>query len=223
MQRLRRLARRRSSRTEDGAFVIDGPVLLGEALRAGVKVSSVFAESGASEEPVVAAVASGAERHLVHDGVLRKVLDVTNPQSVVAVAVQPAHDLDTILQAAEKMDSLVLGLVGVQDPGNAGTLIRVAEAAGCAGVVLTAGSVELWNPKTVRASAGALFRVPVVSGVEAAELIEAAGRVGLVCIATVARGATAPEDCTLGSAAVLLVGAESRACRRLSSSWPGRR
>lgn len=191
-------------------FLVDGPVLVAEALASGLALEALFVEPEADGAVVAAARAEGVAVTEVAAGSLRKVLDLVNPQSMVAVALQLRHEMATVLADAATRRRPVLALVGIQDPGNAGTLIRVAEAAGCAGVVLTRGSVDLWNPKTVRATAGAVFRVAVATGVDAGALLDAAGAAGVATLATVSAGGVAPESCDLGGACVLLVGAEAR-------------
>jgi TrmH family RNA methyltransferase len=99
--------------------------------------------------------------------------------------------------------------VGIQDPGNAGTLIRVAEATGCVGVLLSAGSVDVWNPKVVRASAGSILRVPVVEGLESDELLAVARGSELRSVGTTATGGSPPESLDLSGAVMLLVGSEA--------------
>ncbi|UDY36221.1 TrmH family RNA methyltransferase [Dermatobacter hominis] len=210
LQELRRLSRRRSARSDAGAYLIDGPVLLGEAVEAGVALRTVFVEPAARSHPsVLAAVAAGVEVRDVDEGALARVLDVVTPQSVVAIASQAPAVLDDVLRIAVETGRPVLVLVELQDPGNAGTLVRVAEAAGCAGVVLTPRSVDLHNPKTVRSTAGALFRVPVVEGVEAVDVIGAAAAAGLASWATVRDGGTALDAAELGGACLVLVGSEA--------------
>jgi TrmH family RNA methyltransferase len=210
LQELRRLSRRRSARSDAGAYLIDGPVLLGEAVEAGVPVRSVFVEPEAQDHPSVrAARAAGAEVREVEPGALGRVLDVVTPQAVVAVATQSTTTVDAVLAAAVAGARPVLVLVELQDPGNAGTLVRVAEAAGCAGVVLTPRSVDLHNPKTVRATAGAMFRVPVVEGVEVTEVVAAASAVGVRSWATVRHGGTSLEAAQLSAACLVLVGSEA--------------
>ncbi|MFM7064035.1 MAG: RNA methyltransferase, partial [Actinomycetes bacterium] len=184
---MRRLARRHSSRSEQGRYLVDGPVLLAEALAAAVPLDGVYAEPAAQDHPAVrAAAGAGVAVHPVADGALKKVLDLVAPQSVVAVARVRPVVLAEVLTAAVDAAAPLLVLVELQDPGNAGTLVRVAEAAGCAGVVLTERSVDLFNPKTVRATAGSLFRVPVVQGVPVDEVMSACGAAGVPTLATVA-------------------------------------
>lgn len=207
---MRRLSRRRSERSETGTYLIDGPVLLGEALAAGVGLRAVFVEPKAHGHPVVeAARQAGAEVREVLDGTLSRVLDLVAPQAVVAVAVQRRHTLDEVLVDAASRRRPVLVPVSLQDPGNAGTLVRVAEAAGCAGVVLTSGSVDVHNPKTVRATAGSVFRLPVVEGVSAPEVILAATRHGIRSWATTGDAGADPGMVDLAGASLVLVGSEA--------------
>lgn len=145
-------------------------------------------------------------------GALSKVLDLANAQSVVAVLPQRPSTLESVLDAALQRRVPLFVLVGIQDPGNAGTLVRVAEAAGCAGVVFGEGSVDPWNPKTVRASAGSLLRVPICPAVDVEAILGTAGRGSgaLPVVATVASGGEPPEEVDLASACIILVGSESR-------------
>ncbi len=131
------------------------------------------------------------------------------PQSVVAVARARPHDLPHVVAAAVAEGAPLLVLVGLQDPGNAGTLVRVAEAAGCAGVVLTEHSVDLFNPKTVRATAGSLFRVPVAQDVPVDALLSACAAAAVPVVATAAVDGTDPSDAPLGGAAAVLLGSEA--------------
>jgi TrmH family RNA methyltransferase len=103
----------------------------------------------------------------------------------------------------------VLVLVDVADPGNAGTLLRSAEAAGATAVVFCAGSVDPFNPKTVRSSAGSLFHVPVVDGVEARAVLAALGAAGVHRVGTVARGGVALAEARLEPPVALVLGSEA--------------
>ena len=158
---------------------------------------------------VEAARAAGVAVHAVQDGALAKVLDVVTPQRVVAVARQRAATLDAVVGAAAGSGRPVLVLVEIQDPGNAGTLVRVAEAAGCAGVVLTERSVDLHNPKTVRATAGALFRVPVAEGVAPADVLARCRAAALPTWALVGGGGSPVDQVVLAGPAAFLVGSEA--------------
>jgi TrmH family RNA methyltransferase len=105
--------------------------------------------------------------------------------------------------------SLLLVCVDVRDPGNAGTIVRSAEAAGAQGVIFCRGSVDVTNPKTVRASAGALFHVPVVEGCDPQEVLGVLGDLGLKRIAAVAHGGERPDHVDLGRPVALVFGNEA--------------
>jgi TrmH family RNA methyltransferase len=96
----------------------------------------------------------------------------------------------------------------VSDPGNAGTLVRSAAAAGVDAISLGSGSVDAYNPKVVRASAGALFAVPIVEGSPTVEILERLGAGGLRRVGAVARGGTALDDLELTGPLALVVGHE---------------
>lgn len=159
---LRRLTRRRSARTDAGVFVVEGPILVEEAVAAGADVRQVFVGVDVAEEHSwLFEAPDHVEVNTVRAGVLEKVLDPVTPRPVAAVVGVHEPDLLTLLE--ETTDTpLVLLLAGVSDPGNAGTLVRAAEASGACAVVFGEESVDAYSPKTVRASAGAILRVPCV-------------------------------------------------------------
>jgi RNA methyltransferase, TrmH family len=112
--------------------------------------------------------------------------DTVTPQGIVAVCRHVHVDLDTVLHETPR---LVVVLAGVADPGNAGTVLRTADAAGASAVVFADGSVDPYNGKCVRASAGSLFHVDLVRGAPAEGAIEAMRRAGLTVLAADAHGA----------------------------------
>lgn len=191
-------------------YLIDGPVLLAEALASQVEIETLYVEPEAlNHESVWAARASEIAVREVTRGALKKVLDLGTPQDMVAVARQSGATLDGAIGAALASERPLLVLVELQDPGNAGTLIRVAEASGCAGVVLTERTVDLYNPKTVRATAGALFRVLAVTDVGIDEVLTSCEGAGLATWATVVLDGAAAENAPLSGAGALLVGSEA--------------
>jgi RNA methyltransferase, TrmH family len=209
--RLRRLSRRRSERAREAAVVIDGPVLLAEALDAGIEVQEVLVDLRAPEgvRAVAGRAAQGGAvvRDVVPEALERAGATVT-PNSVVAVAARPEVPLEGAVQAATAAASALV-LVGVADPGNAGTLLRVAEASGIGAVLFCGDSVDPCNPKCVRASAGALFHVAVTSGGEAVEVLEALGEAGLRRAATTLEGALPYDHADLRGPVALVLGNEA--------------
>jgi RNA methyltransferase, TrmH family len=160
VQRLRRLLGRRSARHDERVFVVEGPTLVAEAAEAGWRIVEQFVAPGAS--PVADA---GGTVHELGPGVLERVASTETPQRVLAVVEMRATRRD-VLDAA----TFLVVADALADPGNAGTLLRSAEASGADAVVFTPGSVDVYNPKVVRASAGALFHVPVFTDVTLADL-----------------------------------------------------
>ncbi len=200
VQRLRRLAARRSTRSAEGAYVIEGLTLVAEALSAGVELEAIYAEDGAADSlghPAVPVVEVGA-------GVVTRVASTVTPQPVLAVARAAPARLTELAGA-----TFVVVAAGLADPGNVGTLLRTAEAAGAGGVILTAGSVDVYNPKCVRASAGALFHVPVVTDVDLAPLVTWCRRQGLAIVGTAPTGGTAYDRCDLQRPLALVLGSEA--------------
>lgn len=172
---------------------------MAEALASDVEVVEVYAEPDAPTAVLEAAATAGIPVHPVEAGWLDRATSPVTPQSVAALAVIPAA------VAIESVRGLVLVLVGVADPGNAGTLFRIAEAAGATAVVSCADAVDVWNPKCVRAAAGSLFRVPHAHVRDPTECIEQLRGVGMTLLACDTSG-TVDHDATdlTGDVAVLL-------------------
>ncbi len=196
-------------RSERGAYLVDGPLLVSEALDAGAAVQCLYVEVDASRDVVhdlvERASSAGVRICEVVPGALAKVLDLGAPQSVVAVVDQRQVEVQVLLGQAIAQQRPLLVLVALSDPGNVGTLVRVAEAAGCAGVALVGHCADLHNPKTVRATAGAVFRVPVCTVDDLSELIDA----GLDLVGTAGIAGVAPEDARLVGAVGVVVGSEA--------------
>jgi RNA methyltransferase, TrmH family len=159
---------RARTRRDLGLHLVEGPNAVREALAAGV-VTEVFVTSHA---PVIE-VPDGVAVTSVTEAVLAKLADATSPQGVVAVARTRPTDLGEVVGAG-----LLVVLHEVADPGNAGTILRTADAAGAAGVVLTAGSVDPYSPKAVRSAAGSSYHLPIVTGVTLADVATACRAAG---------------------------------------------
>jgi TrmH family RNA methyltransferase len=182
----RRLGRRRY-RDEVGEFLTEGPQAVHEAVDAGAVVE-VFLQLGVGHHVQAlasAAGARGARVTVVTEQVLATLADTVTPQGIVAVCRHLHVDLATAL---DRQPRLAVVLAGIADPGNAGTVLRTADAAGADVVVFPEGSVDPYNGKCVRASAGSLFHVPVVRGGSAAGAVAALREAGLTVLAADARG-----------------------------------
>lgn len=194
---MRRLCTDARERAKERAYVIEGPTLVADAVAAGVDLEGVFAEPGA-------AVPRGIEPLLVEPGTLAAVTDAVTSQGIAAVARMPAGTLRDV-PAAEP----ILVCVGVGDPGNAGTLLRSAEAAGFAAVLFTAGSVDPYAPKCVRSSAGSVFRMVVNRGGEGPTVLEDVAATGRRRIGTRAQAPTAHTDADLSGPLAVVLGSEA--------------
>lgn len=149
----------KKGRREHQAFAFEGATLLAEAIEAGVEIQALYATPHAFECSQIAhaAKARGIEVLLVDERTMAKISDVETPSGLLAVAPLRISALADVLAAP----GLVLALADIADPGNAGTLLRSAEALGARGVVFGNLGVEPHNPKVVRSAMGSLFRVPV--------------------------------------------------------------
>jgi len=142
---------------------IEGPNLLAEALRAGLNVPCVFVAQGSEDLLEGLQLPAETDVLLVLRELLDSALSTETPQPVAALVEPPQWTWSDLLTPRAKTEPLLLILAGIQDPGNLGTIIRSAEAFGATGILSLPGTVSEWNPKAVRASAGSLFRVPLLS------------------------------------------------------------
>jgi TrmH family RNA methyltransferase len=206
VKRLRVLLRDRGERADAGCFVCEGPRVVTAALDAGVALSEVFV--GVDATAAARAVADRASEcdipvRQLAERVAARVSDTTTSQGVFAVAPLRRRGLDALTGT-----TLVVVAPLLSDPGNAGTLMRSAAAAGAGVILLGPGSVDAYNPKTVRASAGACFAVDVVEGVPAVEALEALGSAGVQRVGACTAGGSAPEALDLGGPTALVLGHE---------------
>ena len=158
VKRLRQLMERPAMRGREQAFVVEGPTLVAEALDSGGELECLFVAPGTSAPVVARAVAAGVPVFDLAPGVLERVAGTVTPQPVLAIARTLDVDLGELAGA-----SLVVVCVDVRDPVNLGTVLRSAEAAGVGGIICCDGSVDVYNPKCVRASAGSLFHTRIVA------------------------------------------------------------
>lgn len=197
------------TRSAEGAVLIEGVRAVREALDAGVEVrfavSSPRLETTA-EGRALAERLQALDLTRMDDDDLAKVSDTEHAQGVLLVTAEPLSTLGAI-----RAGGRYLVLDGVQDPGNAGTLVRAAVAFGLDGVLCVEGTVDPWIPKTVRASAGMIFRIPVVRA-KAAEVVERLREAGVPILVADAGGTDVSTRRTRGSFA-LAVGNEGAGVR----------
>jgi TrmH family RNA methyltransferase len=194
----RHVGRRRAAR-----FLAEGPNLVEAALRRGL-VSEVFATEYAASR--FGAVLTGARVHLVTERAAKALSETVTPVGLVAVCSLP--DV-TLADAVADGPRLVAVAVEISEPGNAGTLIRIADAMGADAVVLAGHSVDPYNGKCLRASAGSVFSLPVVAEPDAVQVVSSLGEAGLQVLASTVDGEVSLDDARLDAPTAWLFGPES--------------
>lgn len=200
---------RRSARVEESAFVVEGAVLINEAIRGGWDVLAQFVSGDA-----VAVAGCDAPVFTLGEGVLDRVASTESPQPNLAVVSRRTASLARLEPTAAGGKSArpdapwAMFLDAVSDPGNLGTILRSAEAMGASGVVLGSGTVDPFNPKVVRASAGALFHVPVVEGASLNE-VKALGYRVLATSSHEQAGSQNLHEADLSGAVCVVLGSEA--------------
>jgi TrmH family RNA methyltransferase len=192
----------------DGVMLAEGVRLVGEALDAGMKVveAAVSPRLGdaALRDRLQAAAASFLE---CSDEVMARMSALETPQGVAVLLERPVRDEAALL--AGDLAPLVVVAAGVRDPGNLGSLLRTAEAAGATGVVTMLGGADPFRDKAVRGSMGSIFRLPVRHGLDAAAVVDFARRHRLQVVVADGGGDTPHTRADLKKAMLLVVGAEA--------------
>ncbi len=203
IKRLRHAASHRTPVPGDLA-VAESPNLLHEAIRSDAHVERVFVIERLLDE--IAATLPPHRRipvHPVSEAVFRKVATTARSQGVLALVKLPSWSPQDVF------GGLALALDGVQDPGNAGTIVRSAEAFGASGVVFLKGSAAPENPKALRAAAGSLFRMPFLDRIDPQEFLDLARSHGKAVYCAEARGRLSLHDADLSTEAAVVIGSET--------------
>jgi RNA methyltransferase, TrmH family len=189
----RRLTKR-ALRQRERAFLAEGPQAVSEALATGARVTGLFVTAPAQArhaELVARAADDGVEVQVVSGEVMSELAQTVTPQGLLAVCDFVDVPLEQVTAARP---ALVALLANVRDPGNAGTVLRTADAAGADAVIFADASVDIYNGKCVRASAGSLFHLPVVAGVRLPAAVAALKSAGLRVLAADGRGSGSLND-----------------------------
>jgi TrmH family RNA methyltransferase len=208
-QRLRALLRDPAARRAESAFVLEGPRLVADALDRGVTLDAVYVGVHADRafaELLARLRAAGVPVHGLKEGVLEKLGTTRTPQPVLGVVPIPAP-----VPVGDLPPGLAVVTVGVQDPGNLGTIVRSAEAAGAVAAVVGRGEhgVDPWNPKVVRGSAGAVLGIPVTTVDDPADALRSLRARGFRAVGAEATGARPYTDVDLTGACALVIGSEA--------------
>ena len=227
---IRSLLEKGSIRKKNRSFVVEGIKLVDEALEYGGVLEIVISESlygeiisgdltgntllGDNDKYITKYVRLGNSITVVSDAVFKSVSETITPQGILAVVEMPKHRLleENFLEIAyEKTGKIkLLILEDTADPGNLGTIMRTAEAAGVTGVIMGKGTVDIFNPKVVRASMGSIFRLPFAYVDDLKSVIMGLKKDGISFYATHLKGKESYRDISYSSKAGILIGNEAR-------------
>ncbi|HBO53763.1 RNA methyltransferase [Janibacter terrae] len=201
---------RRPVRRRTGRILVEGPQGVREAVSfAPERIVDLYATTEAAQryaEFVEPAREQGVFVHETSEEVLAAMCDADTPQGTAAVVEWAPSDLASVLASSPRL--LVL-LAHVRDPGNLGTVIRGADAAGADAVLVSDASVDVTSPKVVRSTAGSLFHLPVVTGLDISETLTALGDAGITRLAADGAGERTMDDCDLTGPHVWVMGNEA--------------
>jgi TrmH family RNA methyltransferase len=196
----RQVARRRSDR-----FLVEGANLVEAASRHGL-IREIFVTEAAAQRYAELLAAAGAAVHLVTERAAKALSDTVTPAGIVAVCEHPGTVLADVLAQPPRI--VAVG-VEIGEPGNAGTLIRIADAMGAAAVLFVGHSVDPYNGKCLRASAGSIFALPVVVAPDVDVAITALRSAGLQVVASTVDGEVPLDDADLAAPTAWLFGSEA--------------
>jgi RNA methyltransferase, TrmH family len=204
-----RALKNKGGREETGRYFIEGVRFVAEALKERIHirylmVSETFLSDVASEE-LLGSAGDGVDCYMLPDSLFASISDTQAPQGILAVLEIRKEQLEH----AELNGGLLVLLEGIKDPGNMGTIIRTADAAGCEGVVVPAGCVDIYNPKVLRSTMGSIFHIPVYhcSDIEAA--VKTVHEKGYKICASHLDGASSIYKADLTGPVALVIGSEA--------------
>lgn len=227
---LRSLLEKGSARKKNRQFIVEGIKLVDEALEYGKVCEIIISESLYKEiisggliknalladngKKLIDYVNEGNSTTVVSDAVFKTVSETINPQGVIAVVMMPKYELlseDFLNQTYSKTGKIkLLVLEDTADPGNLGTIMRTAEAAGVTGVIMGRGTVDIFNPKAVRSTMGSIFRLPFIYVEDVRETIRELKKYGISFYAAHLKGKQSYKDVKYSDKAGILIGNEAR-------------
>jgi len=206
----------RAQRTADGDCAIEGLRMLEEAIRSGLRFRAVFFRESAQDraERLLPQIGNHVETLLLPDKLFDASVPSETPQGVAALVRLKEFSLDDVLEKERLQVGPIIALAGLQDPGNLGTIIRSAEAFGSAGIILGEGTVSPLNAKAVRASAGSIFRLPVVAADGLEDVVTRLRAENIRLIATSSHKGTPLDQADLTGPIAVFIGSEGSGLAR---------
>ncbi len=221
IKEIRKLNEKTKARREAGLFVTEGPKMFMEAPLEWVKevyvtrefLDRVDRESGSGTGETgsslkISEMIGWLETEVITPEQMSKISDTQTPQGILCILKAPSYDLNDILSHKGRTNGderkLVMVLEDIQDPGNLGTIFRTAEGAGASGIILSEGCVDIYNPKTVRATMGSLYRMPFIYSHELSETIGKLKAAGLTVYAAHLKGECPYDEIDYADSAFLI-------------------
>lgn len=201
------LQRKAKIRGSQNVFVVEGPKMVCEAPNndlVRIYISETFYSEGLKSG---ICPWEGRDYKIVTDKVFKEMSDTQTPQGILAVVKQKKYSLETVIG---KGKPLLLILESIQDPGNLGTIIRTAEGAGVSGIVMNKGTVDIYNPKTIRSTMGSIYRMPFIYAEDFYGTIQTVRQNGIYLYAAHLGGEKDYDDADYTTACGFLIGNEGR-------------
>lgn len=197
---------KKKHRDREGLYIIEGINLIEEAVKNGAALKSIFIREDFSEQDILDAVASyDAEKYVLTNRLFDSFADTESPQGIAAVAVKPSWTQEEFFEGTDN----IIVLDRLQDPGNIGTILRTADACGFRGAVIMKGTADLFSPKTLRATAGSLYRVKMLFVDTPQEALDILSQRGKRTVCTSPHVDTLYFDADIAKDTALIIGNEA--------------
>ena len=209
-----KLQAKAKERNEQGVFICEGRKIFEEARQAkNVTVQKTYVSESFYEEMTAKAsdYFDGVEYEIVSDAVFKQIAETMTPQGVLAVVTKPQHSLEEMIKG--DVGTYVV-LEDVRDPGNLGTIVRTAEGAGVKGVILSKGCVDIFNPKVIRSTMGAIYRMPFVYAEDFLGTLEKMKQSGISVYAAHLEGAVYYDEVSYEKKTAIMIGNEGNGLTR---------
>ncbi|GFI61499.1 23S rRNA (uridine(2479)-2'-O)-methyltransferase [Clostridiales bacterium] len=203
----------KKNRDESGLFIVDGFRFVSEIPDTTEIRRMIFSESFAARNDI-SAYMKRADCHVVGDSLFSSLSDTKSPQGIMAVCRKMSHSLDKIV----KRNGFYIIAEEINDPGNLGTIIRTAHAAGINGVLISEGCVDLYNPKVLRSTMGSIFKVPIIVNADLQQAVDIIRMNGIKIYAAHLKGEKNYYELYLKNGGAFMLGNEARGLSQKASN-----
>lgn len=191
----------KKGREQSGRYLIEGKKLIEEAVLSGVKIHDIYI----SDNSLSLQIPEEANIYYVTEDVMKSICDTVTPQGIAAVLdMSPKTEPDFL-----SLDGLIVALDGLSDPGNIGTIIRTADAAGASCVLMSSACAELYSPKTIRSTMGSIYHIPVFYGLEFEHTLTCAKTAGFSVLSSALNGEGFYDYYPASSKNIIVIGNEA--------------